>query len=246
MYTGIYQSSSAMTGLEKWQDAVSQNIASTNVSGYKKVETVFNSEAVGNMSSQDFATELQVQLVGSQNKTSFTQGMLTQTGDPLSVAIDGEGFYQVQQNDGTTLFTRNSNFKIDNTSRLVNFNGDPILDDSGGEISFGNNTGEMNVSRDGLITIDGIEVSRIGVFSVPDTTQLMRAEGGFVAAPDTDVGAVAMDEPSVLQGYAEQSNVNPIAEMVNLIQVNRAYEANSKVVKTLDQIMGKVNQNLAI
>jgi len=246
MYTGIYQSSSAMSGLEKWQDAVSQNIASTNVSGYKKIDTVFNSEGVANMSTEDFATELEVQLVGTKNKTAFTQGMLTQTGDPMNVAIDGNGFFQVQQADGTTLFTRNSNFKIDNNYRLVNFSGNTVLDEAGREITFGNNKGDIDISQDGLITVDGVEVARIGVYNVPDTSQLLRAEGGFIASPDMDVGAVALENPRVLQGYAEQSNVNPITEMVSLIQVNRAYEANTKVISTLDQIMGRVNQNLAV
>lgn len=234
-----------MTGLEKWQTATTQNIAAAGVSGYKKTDTSFSAQAQGGIRTGDFAGLLRTQTVSAQNSISFTQGQLTQTDNPLSVAIDGEGFFELERPDGSIIYSRDGLFSLSENGELMDRNGYRVLP-TAGTIRFNPEDGPVSIGPEGMISQGDTAVAKLSVVRIANKENLARVTGGFAEVDGTDVGRETVETPRLLQGYYEASNVNPIEEMINLIQVSRAYQTNSKIVQSFDQLQGKVNQNLAV
>jgi flagellar basal-body rod protein FlgG len=181
--------------------------------------------------------------VASTSK-DFTQGQLSSTGQPLDVAIQGDGFFEVQRPDGTIGFTRDGSFKLNAQGQVVTIDGMPILSGfqsvpagssvtiaENGQVTVQNSSGtqsfRLTLSRfanpSGLQSLGGNQYSETAASGTPETGA--PGEGGF---------------GSTIQGYIEGSNVNIVEEMVNLIVAQRAYEINSKSVQSSDEMLQNV------
>jgi flagellar basal-body rod protein FlgF len=136
--------------------------------------------------------------------------------------------------DGTHAFTRNGSFSERADGTLVNSSNYPVLTESGAPIVLAQAGGKVTVTQDGLISQGGEPVGKISVTSFSNTSGLTPISGGLMLA-DPSAGASTADHPGVLQGYIESSNVSPLFEMVNLVQVSRIYEANQRVITNADQ-----------
>jgi flagellar basal-body rod protein FlgF len=248
MNIGLYQSAASLSALERWQDAVSQNISSGQVPGYRGRTVSFSSQDTGQFTlgsgAQTSSGSTQpASFPTATNGLSFKAGEMQPTGRPLDMAIQGTGFFQVQMPDGTTAYTRNGGFSERSDGTLINASNFPVLNQGGNPIILTQAAGPVTVTEDGSVSQGDTQVGRLGVTSFSDTSGLVPISGGLLLATPA-AGAKATPSPGVLQGYIESSNVSPLFEMVNLVQVSRVYEANQRVISNADQRAQKTTDAL--
>lgn len=241
MNVGIYQGASAISALEQWQTAISQNIASAAVPGFK--ETQFSLEGLdfgkieeragGRGSSQSAVMPTE------KSNISFAAGSFQRTGNPTDVAIGGDGFFVVQDASGRLRYTRNGGFSSDANNQLVTASGETVQG-VGGTISLLPGGGDVAISSDGQIRQNGQLVGKLKVVDFDDKSALTKVSGGFVCVNDGK--AKTIDNPNISQGCLEGSNVSTINQMVELIQVTRAQENNLKAIQAFDSRLQKTIQ----
>jgi flagellar basal-body rod protein FlgF len=249
MNIGLYQSASALSALERWQDVVSQNITSSQTTGYRKRTVNFSAELRGELQTDPHGRlgregEGQSLVFPQSNKSiSFTTGETQPTRRELDLAIQGEGFFEVQMPDESKAYTRSGEFRMNSDRMLITAGGQPVLSTSGSPITFLPGGGEVTISRDGTVSQGASSVGKIAVQKFADNRQLTPIAGGYFVA-DASVEATAVAKPEVLQGYLEGSNVTSLREMVDMVLISRAYEANQKIITTVDQTMQKTLEAL--
>jgi flagellar basal-body rod protein FlgG len=252
----------AKTGMEAQQtqlDTISHNLANVGTNGFKRGHVVFedliyqNLRQAGAASSDQtqLPTGLQVGLGVRPVATSriFTQGNLQQTTNNLDLAIKGQGFFQVQQPDGTTAYTRDGSFQVDANGQLVTNNG--YLVQPG--ITIPANAQTVTIAADGTVSVAIAgqsapqEVGQLAIASFVNPAGLdpkgqnLWAETAASGAPQAGVpGSNGLG--TLQQGYVETSNVNVVEELVAMIQTQRAYELNSKAIQTSDQMLQRLTQ----
>ena len=234
---------------------ISNNIANINTTSYKKQTAAFQDliyEHVRRVGAQasDQGTILPVGIdLGGGVKTvgtprTMTQGTLSMTGNDLDVAVTGEGFFKIQMPDGTYQYTRDGTFSMDNQGRIVTAQGNPVQP----TITIPNNASGITINAQGQVsvTLPGSTTSQIigqigltrfinkaGLTPVGSNQYTDSPSSG----PPQDGTANAEGYGSITQGSLEQSNVDVVSEMSNLITAQRAYEMNSKVISAADQMM---------
>jgi len=253
----------AATGMQAQQqnvEVISNNIANMNTTAYMRRRTEFhdliyqNLRRVGSTSS-DAGTVVPsgVQLgLGVKMAAVYRiheQGNLTSTDNTFDMAIQGNGFLQVQLPDGTTGFTRDGSLQLSPTGQIVTHDGNPIVpnitvDSNAIDVTI-NSTGEVLVKLQGSVT--PANAGQIQLASFPNDAGL-EAMGSNLYQESPASGAATTGTPgstgygTLLQGFLETSNVNAVAEVSELISAQRAYEMNSKVIQTSDQMMSTLNQ----
>ena len=254
----------AKTGLSA-QDTnlttISNNLANVSTTGFKRDRAEFQDllyqikRQPGAQSTQDseLPSGLQlgtgVRIVGTQK--NFTAGSLQTTEQPLDMAIDGRGFFQILQPDGTTSYTRDGTFHLDSNGQIVNASGFALEP----AIVIPNDAQTFTVGRDGTvsITVAGNPAAQvIGNLQTADFINPagLQATGNNLFLETAASGAPQIGTPGLngfgttLQSTLETSNVSTVEEMVNMITTQRAYEMNSKVISTADQMLSFVTQNL--
>ncbi|HEY9155416.1 MAG TPA: flagellar hook basal-body protein [Opitutaceae bacterium] len=241
MNVGLYQSAASMTALERWQDAVSQNIASSGVSGFKKRTVEVSGASMGTLNSgannQNVSAGVLPQVsVG----VSYMPGQAEPTGKATDMAIDGPGFFQVQGPNNQTLYTRDGQLHVSPDRTLVTKEGYPILSESGTPITIQPDAGDLDVSADGTVSqttpTGSTQIGKFAVVAFSHNDRLESAGNGLFVAPQ-DAVAAPVEKPVVMSGYLEQSNVSPVNEMISLVQISRAYEANQKTIQSQDDAM---------
>ena len=239
MNIGIYNSATALSSLERWQEATSQNIAASNVPGFKGNQISFESIQAGysGVASSSGLIETSTEMPLSTTVYNFGAGQINQTGSNTHLAINGDGFFKVQ-GDGFEYYTRDGEFHIDGNDELVNKNGDQVLGLSG-PIKVNPQLGEITVSKSGEISQGNVPTGQLSIVDIEDKSQLVRMTGGFRLDPESGALMREVETPAVVQGSLEEANVNPLKEMVNLISISRAFEVNHKVIQSLDEIQGK-------
>jgi len=252
----------AKTGMEAQQtqlDTISHNLANVGTNGFKRGHVVFedliyqNLRAAGAASSDQtqLPTGLQVGLGVRPVATSriFSQGNLQQTSNNLDVAVKGQGFLQVQMPDGTTAYTRDGSLQVDANGQLVTNNGFAVQ--PGITIPAGAQTvtiapdGTVSVTLTGQATAQQVGQLTLASFVNPagldPKGQNLWGETAASGAPQAGVpGANGLG--TLQQGYVETSNVNVVEELVAMIQTQRAYELNSKAIKTSDEMLARLTQ----
>jgi flagellar basal-body rod protein FlgG len=250
------------TGLDAQQtqmDVTANNLANVSTNGFKRSRAVFEDllyqtlRQPGAQSSQQTQLPSGLQLGTGVRPVSseriYTQGNLQQTNNPLDVAIQGNGFFQVLMPDGSTAYTRAGSLQLDAQGQLVTSSGFPVQP----AITIPANTLSITISRDGIISAQRAGqtastqlgtlqlvgfVNPAGLQSMGENLYIETASSGTpsVNAPGTNgMGLVA-------QGYVETSNVNVVEELVGMIQTQRAYEINSKAIQASDQMLQKLTQ----
>ncbi|HEU5081273.1 MAG TPA: flagellar hook basal-body protein [Opitutaceae bacterium] len=245
MNIGLYQSAASLTALERWQDAVTQNITASQVSGFKKRTVEFSGTEMGEINDGDGKDGISQSgvLPKASYGVNFQAGETQPTGRPLDVAIQGEGFFKVQTPAGDQVFTRAGELHLSPDHTLINKDGNAILSDQGSPITLQPEGGDPVISDDGTVKQGDNQIGKIGVFRFENVHDLNPLGGGqFTPAKDQEV--IGVDRPMVLQGYLENSNVTPLREMVSLVQISRAYEANQKLISSRDQTMQRTLETL--
>jgi len=251
----------AATGMEAQKlniDVISNNLANINTVGFKKSRADFedllyqDSKIPGAASSPttEVPTGIQIGLGVRPVATQkiFTMGNLEQTDNPLDLAIEGDGFFQVLTPDGTIAYTRDGTFKLDSDGNIVTSKGYPLEPN----ISIPSDTVAIYISSDGIVTVKtagsnvptevgNIELARFinpaGLQPIGNNLYIETPSSGD---PQTGVpGEEGLG--TIAQGFLERSNVSVVEEMVNLIIAQRAYEINSKSIQTADDMLHMAN-----
>jgi flagellar basal-body rod protein FlgG len=252
----------ARTGLDAQQtqlDVVANNLANVSTNGFKRARPVFEDLLYQNIRQAGAQSSQQTQIptglaLGTGVRTAsteriFTQGNIQKTDGTLDVAVQGNGFFQVQLPDGTTAYTRDGAFSKDNTGQIVTTDGYPVLP----AITIPTNATSLTIGTDGTVTvtqsgtaaatqIGSIQLATFinngGLQSIGQNLFMETASSGTPTpnTPGTNGAGVTN------QGYVETSNVNVAEELVTMIQTQRAYELNSKVVSTSDAMLGRLSQ----
>lgn len=248
MNIGLYQSASALSALERWQDAVAQNITSSQTNGYRKRTVNFSTVSAGEIQTdpqgrigEDTTFETLFPKVNSG--INFATGQTQPTRRDLDVAIQGEGFLEVQMPDGSRAYTRNGEFRMRNDRTIVTSSGAELLTDAGAPVTLLPNGQPLVINRDGSMFQGDVGLGRISVQKFANPAQLIPTAGGYFL-PSAGATPEPVDQPELLQGYLESSNVTPLREMVDLVLISRAYEANQKIISTIDQQMQKTLEAL--
>lgn len=246
MNIGLYQSASALSALERWQDTVSQNITSSQQTGYRKRTISFSTQSAGEIHTDPksrHGDSVPVIFPRINGGISFITGETQPTRRELDVAIQGDGFFELQLPDGGRAYTRSGEFRMRLDHTLVDSSGNEVLSSSGSPIQLLSSGAAVTINRDGTIFQGETSLGRLSVQRFADTTQLRPIAGGYFTTAD-GVKPEAVEEPELLQGYLEGSNASPLREMVDLVLISRAYEANQKIINTVDQQMQKTLEAL--
>lgn len=252
----------AKTGLESQQtklDVISNNLANVSTNGFKRSRPVFEDLLYQNMRQPGAQNNIQDRLPsGMQVGTGVravaterlhTQGGLEQTENSRDLAINGEGFFQVLLPDGTTGYTRDGSFQLNENGQMVTANGYPLEP----AVFVPENALAVTIAEDGTVSVrqPGIaldnNVGQITLTSFINPAGLesvggnLYLETGASGAPNENIPG-NNGAGRLFQGYVETSNVNVVEEMVSMIQTQRAYEINSRAVSTSDEMLARLSQ----
>lgn len=254
----------ARTGLDAQQTrmrVIANNLANVNTTGFKRDRAEFETlayqmmTAAGSTSAGEnhYAVGLNlgtgVQLTGTARVT--TQGTLQTTGNPFDLAIEGEGYFQVARPDGSTGYTRAGNFHVSSEGKIVTSEGMPLQP----EIQIPEGAQSVTIGTDGTVTAtvagqtEATEVGKIEIARFINPAGLMALGGNLYA--ETAASGTAQTGPAgaegrgtIRQAALEGSNVNVVEELVDMIETQRAYEVNSKMISATDEMLRNANQQL--
>lgn len=247
MVRGLYTAYTGMANEQKRLDIISNNLANSATVGYKEENVMnqsfdelltikirdeseaYNDRPIGGMS-------LGVKL--GEVYTNYGQGSLKQTDNRYNLALEGRGFFTMSVTDKagnvSTKYTRNGSFTMTRDGHIVDADGSYLMGE-GGEIVLPAEAAEIRIDESGAIYADEIYIDALLIADFEDYDYLVKAGDTMYEALEDAVAIPS--EAIVRQGYTEQSNVNVVSEMVEMITVTRAYEANQKVIKSIDQTL---------
>jgi flagellar basal-body rod protein FlgG len=259
MIRALYSAASGMRAQEMNVDNIANNLANANTVGFKSRRAQFQDlmyQSVlqpGASSGQQTLIPAGLQLgLGtrpSSNEVVFTQGAFTQTDNPLDMVIQGNGFFQIQQPTGELAYTRSGQFQLDKDGNMVTSSGYLLQP----QITFPPDAQHITIGSDGTVSytlpnqINAQQAGQIQLANFQNPAGLNSLGGGLFMPTDASGDATVANPGgpegmgSLMQGYVEQSNVSIVDEFINLIQAQRTYEANSKVVTAADQMYQQVN-----
>jgi flagellar basal-body rod protein FlgG len=258
MIRALWTAASGMQSQQINIDVIANNLANVNTTGFKKSRPDFqdlmyqNLKTVGAPSTSSTQVPSGIQ-IGLGSKAAavtkiFSPGSMTQSGNELDMAIEGDGFFQITMPDGSTAYSRDGAFKKDSQGRMVNSDGYPLTP----EMVIPNNASKVSIANDGTVTVlqagqsspTTIGTIQLATFSNPAGLSSM----GHNLYQPTDSSGTANTGTAgqngigaISQGFLEMSNVSVMEEMVNMIISQRAYETNSKAVQAADEMLQQTN-----
>lgn len=238
MYSAVSGSLAAMRNLE----IISNNLANANTPGYKKDKMSFEGLLAGpvNPPAVPQGTTADPIMQKENIYIDFANGTTSQSGNPLDLALDGEGFFAVTTPEGTA-YTRQGNFRTSPDGGLTTVDGYPVQGSNGATLSIKGS--RVEIDSKGNVTVDGTQAGTISVvdFEKPYT---LKKIGNALFIPENPQATTQAGKAQVRQGHIEGSNVESISEMVQMIETNRYFEACSKVIKGFDDIASKAANEL--
>lgn len=259
MWRGLYTAGAGMITETKRTDTIANNLANANTTGYKRDEAINREfepmliKRINDGIEQNDVTSFKGFSVNGNNApnvgtlglgsyiseiaTDHTQGGFQTTGNPLDLAISGEGYFAIQTPNGVR-YTRDGNFYKSANGQLQNIRGQAVLDTQGRPITIPSNAAEINIGARGQIYADGQLVGQIQLSAFGGDRRAVLKEGNNLYYPQQGANPVPATG-EINQGMLEVSNTNVVSEMVNLINNYRIYEAGSKAVTTQDSMLDK-------
>jgi len=234
MLSVLYSAAGGLDVAARSQEVLARNIANAGHQGYKRATL-------------RFADELR-QAGGSAALTAvegigFEQGQLLRTDSPLDMALEGDGFFTLQDANGGFLYTRKGSFTAGTDGRIVTPSGFAVLGTSGPILLPPG--GAITVQKDGSIMANGETIGRLRIAAFPDKSSLSRAGTSLFAETGSTSRAMPAPDCSVRQGFLENSNVNILTEMVRMIENARTFEANQRAASAANTALTQLNQTAA-
>jgi flagellar basal-body rod protein FlgG len=258
MIRALYTAASGMSAQQLNLDTIANNLANSSTAGFRQSRIEFQDMIYQNLvvpgaaqSQQTVSAGLQIGLGTKSAATEviMTQGDLNQTNNPLDLAIQGSGFFQVQMPDGTIAYTRAGQFQLNNQGTIVTTDGNPILPN----ITIPVNATAVTITLYGVVnaTLAGQQnPSQLGQIQLATFVNPggLAAQGSNLFRTTLSSGDPVLGNPggteglgTLQQGYLENSNVDVVTEFVQMVLAQRAYEANSKVIRAADDMYSQIN-----
>jgi flagellar basal-body rod protein FlgG len=238
MLEGLYSAAAGMSAQQEQMNAISNDLANVSTSGYKAERVAFNDLLYNPVKLAGTDTTAGAGAVAKTIGRSEAQGTLQETGNPLDLAIEGEGYFQVTRANGKVALTRNGSFAIDASGTLVNSEGNrlspPIKLPAGA-------AGNLSVAPDGTVFSGAKKLGQIKLVTVTSPEHML-ADGGSEFTPTAQSGAARAASGKIHQGALEGSNVNIAHEMALMVSTQRDYQLTSTAIQTESQMMSIANQ----
>lgn len=236
MENATYTTLTRQSGLLREIQVLAHNIANISTTGFRREGLLF-SEYMRNLEGGEEPLSM---AAANAHQTYLTQGAVSMTGGALDLAIEGDGFFLIETPQGERL-TRAGHFSTDASGEMVTPDGYRLLDLGGAPVFIPADAGPVSIARDGTISAGGQPLAQIGLVRPEDPATLTRASGTLHVSSGP---LLPVEEGVMLQGFLEDSNVNPISEMARMIEVQRAYEAGQKFLDREDERIRSVVQTL--
>lgn len=257
MLRALWSSATGMTAQQATIDNISNNLANVNTTAFKKSQIEFQDlmyqtdRAAGAATASGGQIPTGIQFGhGSRivaTAKNFSQGSMQRTGTPLDLAIEGDGFFEILQADGTTAYTRDGAFKLNSSGKLVTSDGLTLkgvdtIDPGATNVTIGSDGSITEVLNGAIVKKSPLTISRFpnptGLKSIGRNLYLESDSSG---KPETGGTPGQNGFGTIAQGFLELSNVEVVQEMVNMIVAQRAYEINSKAIQAADEMLGQAN-----
>jgi flagellar basal-body rod protein FlgF len=216
--SNYYVTLSAQVALEQRLTTVANNIANMNTVGYRASQVSFESFV-----SKKGDTPVAYSSAG-QTYISRLTGSLTRTGNPLDVAVQGDGWLAIQTPSGTA-YTRDGRLRMQPDGSLQTLDGYPVLDAGNSAMLLDSQGGDVTISGDGMITQSGRQVGAIGLFNIDPSAKLKRFENSAVIPDKPATPVLDFNNNGLAQGFVENSNINPVLEMAKMMRITRDFES---------------------
>lgn len=239
MINGVYQNAASINALQTWNDVIAQNIAASPRAGYKGKSVSFEAALPDGPNADGNATRMPRTIT----RTRFDQGAVRMTGVKTDFAIKGSGYFQLAAPDGEVVYTRDGGFTLNRERTLVNQQGMTVMG-LGGPIRLIPEGGPLIAQEDGILRQGAQEVGRLSLVEFTRPDLLIETAGGLKINPEKPQFATQVIEPRFVQGAIESSNISPIQEMVDMIAVNNAFQANQRVISSIDRVMERAIDTL--
>lgn len=259
MIRALYSAGSGMSAQQLNVDNIAHNLANANTAGFKMRRAQFQDlmyqtlvqpgSSAGAQTTVPSGLQLGLGTRTVANETIFTQGDFSMTNNPLDLVIQGKGFFQIRRASGETAYSRSGSFHLDRDGNVVTQDGDALEP----QITVPAEAQALNIAADGTVsyTLPGQTATQVaGQIQIANFANPagLNSIGKNLYMPTDASGEAQIGTPggqegmgALLQGYVEQSNVSVVSEFINLIVAQRAYEANSKIVKAADEMYQEAN-----
>ncbi|MBI2718602.1 MAG: flagellar basal-body rod protein FlgF [Rhizobiales bacterium] len=238
METSLYVSLSGQLSLEQRLATIANNVANAGTVGFRAEGVHFDSVL---SSASPVPTEFPSH---GQSHAVETAGALTRSGNPLDVAIQGGGYFAIQTLAGVA-YTRDGRMQVLESGELVTLNGHPVLDAGNAPIVLDPAAGPVAIGRDGMISQNGKQSAAIGLFAIDLSQPYRRYENSGLVPAQPGSPILSFTADGIVQGFVEESNVNPIREMTNLIRVTKAFESLAAAIDDSSNSYKSAIQTLA-
>ncbi len=224
MENGIYVALSSQVALEKRLNTIAHNVANSNTTGFRAGKVRFDEVLNGvTKTSSSFVTE-------GKSYVSPMSGGVEETGGKLDFAVQGDVWFAAETPVGTVV-TRDGRFKMQETGELVTLDGHAVLDAGGAPVQLDPAGGIPRAGRDGFLIQNGVQTGAIGLFEYQPTADFRRYGNSGIIAETPPEPVVDRSDVGLIQGYLEESNVNPVDEMSKLIMVHRTFDNIAALIR---------------
>jgi flagellar basal-body rod protein FlgG len=236
MPEGIYAAAAGMAAQQARLDSLANDVANVNTTAYKQQRLGFRDLVYS--AEQGIPTGAGAAVVDAGR--SSAQGTLLDTGDPLTVALVGRGYLQVQRGDGSTALTRDGRLSLDAAGSIVTATGNQLVPPI--KVPAGTDPASISIGPDGAITVAGTSIGTLSIADVPAPDALTPVGDNLFVANAASGAPTAITDTTVQQGYLESSSVDLATAMTSMIDAQRGYELASRAIKTQDQLLDIANQ----
>jgi flagellar basal-body rod protein FlgF len=227
--------------LRRSMDVIANNLANMNTTGFKGEKMMFVEHLVRSRGGEKIGGDRLAFVRDIATARDLSEGDFKKTGNPLDLAIHGDGFFVVGTPGGER-YTKNGNFQMDPTGQLVTRNGDPVLSDGGEPFFLSPEDTSIDIASDGTLSTENGVLGKLALVGFENRHDMHLVAGGLYSSRQQ---AVPVENPNVTQGMLESSNIQPIVEMTRMIEVHRSYESIKSFVEREDERQKQMIREMA-
>ena len=240
MENTAYIALSGQSALKRKMSVIANNLANMNTTAFKGEKMMFVEHLVKSKGGKSFIPQKLTYTRDVAQYQNLAEGPIKNTGNPLDIAIHGDGYFVVETADGDR-YSRNGHFSLNNEGQLVNLNNQAILSDAGTPFFLGPEDTDIKITPDGLISSRNGEIGKIRIVKFDTPQNLEKTASGLYSSKDQPL---EVDNPNLQQRSLESSNVNPMSEITKMINVQRAYDSVRTFIDKEDQRQKRMVQQL--